>query len=74
MVKKDPGYTDALELLQKTKKQLNRLAKEAYIQGYILESMNRIEEAKQFWRKAMGYGRAGDEYFDKANKKLEQYQ
>jgi len=74
MLKRDPAYEDAKELLQKSKKQLNRLAKEAYTHGYILESIGQIEQAKQYWNRAKNYVREGDEYFDKVNKKLEQYQ
>jgi hypothetical protein len=55
------------------KKQLNKLAKEAYTHGYVLESMNKIEEAKQFWNRAKSYVRKGDEYYDKIMKKLEYY-
>ncbi len=74
MLKRDPAYEDAKELLGKAKKQLNRLAKEAYTHGYILESIGQIEQAKQYWNRAKNYVRSGDEYFDKVNKKLDQYQ
>lgn len=74
MLKRDPSYDDAKECVLKAKKQLNRLAKEAYTHGYILESMNRIEEAKQYWNRARNYVRAGDDYFDKVMKKLDYYQ
>ncbi|MSP18120.1 MAG: FHA domain-containing protein [Bdellovibrionales bacterium] len=74
MLKRDPAYEDAKELLLKSKKQLSRLAKEAYIHGYILESIGQIEQAKQYWNRAKNYVRSGDEYFDKVNKKLDQYQ
>ncbi len=74
MVKKDPMFEEAKEILDKAKKQLNRLAKEAYIHGYILESMNRLEEAKQYWTRAKNYVRQGDPYYDKVLKKLDQYQ
>ena len=74
MVRRDGAYEEAKECVLKAKKQLNRLAKEAYTHGYILESMNRIEEAKQYWNRAKNYVRSGDEYFDKVNKKLDYYQ
>jgi tetratricopeptide (TPR) repeat protein len=74
MLKRDPAYDEAKECVLKAKKQLNRLAKEAYTHGYILESMNRIEEAKQYWNRAKNYIRPGDDYYDKVNKKLEYYQ
>jgi pSer/pThr/pTyr-binding forkhead associated (FHA) protein/tetratricopeptide (TPR) repeat protein len=74
MLKRDPSYEDAKDLLAKTKKQLNKLAKEAYTTGYILESMNRIEEAKQYWNRSKNYVRPGDEYHNKVMKKLDQYQ
>ncbi len=74
MIKKDPMFEEAKEILAKAKKQLNRLAKEAYIHGYILESMNRLEEAKQYWTRAKNYVRQGDPYYDKVLKKLELYQ
>lgn len=74
MIKKDPMFEEAKEILAKAKKQLNRLAKEAYIHGYILESMNRLEEAKQYWTRAKNYVRPGDPYYDKVIKKLELYQ
>jgi pSer/pThr/pTyr-binding forkhead associated (FHA) protein/tetratricopeptide (TPR) repeat protein len=74
MLKRNPAYDDAKDLLAKTKKQLNRLAKEAYVRGYILESMSRIDEAKQYWNRAKNYVRPGDDYYDKVNKKLDQYQ
>ncbi len=74
MLKRDPAYEEAKELLTKSKKQLNRMAKEAYTHGYILESIGQIEQAKQFWNRAKNYVRQGDEYFEKVNKKLEQYQ
>lgn len=74
MSKRDPAYEEANECLLKAKKQLNRLAKEAYTHGYILESMNKIEEAKQFWSRGKNYVRPGDEYYDKIIKKLENYQ
>ncbi len=74
MLKRDSAYEDARECSLKAKKQLNRLAKEAYTYGYILESMNRIEEAKQFWNRAKNYVRPGDDYYEKVYKKLEHYQ
>lgn len=74
MLKRDAAYEDAKELLAKAKKQLNRLAKEAYTHGYILESIGQIEQAKQYWNRAKNYVRTGDEYYEKVNKKLEQYQ
>jgi pSer/pThr/pTyr-binding forkhead associated (FHA) protein/tetratricopeptide (TPR) repeat protein len=74
MLKRDPAYDEAKELLAKSKKQLNRLAKEAYTHGYILESIGQIEQAKQYWNRAKNYVRQGDDYFDKVNKKLDQYQ
>jgi pSer/pThr/pTyr-binding forkhead associated (FHA) protein len=74
MLKKDDSYEEARECVIKAKKSLNRLAKEAYTHGYILESMNRIEEAKQYWNRAKNYVRPGDDYFDKVTKKLEYYQ
>lgn len=74
MLKKDGSYEEARECVLKAKKNLNRLAKEAYTHGYILESMNRIEEAKQYWNRAKNYVRQGDDYFDKVNRKLEYYQ
>ncbi len=74
MLKRDASYEEAIELLGKSKKQLYRLAKEAYTYGYILESMNRIEEAKQYWNRARNYVRPGDEYYPKITKKLDTYQ
>lgn len=74
MVKKDPSYEEARECVLKAKKNLNRLAKEAYTHGYVLESMNRIEEAKQYWNRAKNYVRPGDDYYDKVVKKLDYYQ
>ncbi len=74
MLKKDPSYQEARDLLTKARKNLHRLAKEAYTHGYILESMNRIEEAKQYWNRAKNYVREGDDYFDKVNRKLDNYQ
>jgi pSer/pThr/pTyr-binding forkhead associated (FHA) protein/tetratricopeptide (TPR) repeat protein len=74
MLKRDPFYEEAKECVLKAKRQLNRLAKEAYVYGYILESMNRLEDAKQYWNRAKNYVRPGDEYYDKVNKKLETYQ
>lgn len=74
MLKRDGAYEEAKECALKAKKQLNRLAKEAYTHGYILESMNRIDEAKQYWNRAKNYVRSGDDYFDKVTKKLEYYQ
>ena len=74
MVKRDPNYEEAKECLFKAKKQLNLRAKEAYTHGYILESMNRLDEAKQYWNRAKNYIRPGDEYYDKVNKKLDYYQ
>jgi len=74
MLKQDSTYDEAKECSLKAKKQLNRLAKEAYTHGYILESMNRIEEAKQYWNRAKNFVRPGDDYYDKVIKKLEYYQ
>jgi tetratricopeptide (TPR) repeat protein/pSer/pThr/pTyr-binding forkhead associated (FHA) protein len=74
MLKRDQTYDEAEECVLKAKKQLHRLAKEAYTHGYILESMNRLEEAKQYWNRAKNFTRSGDEYFDKVNKKLDYYQ
>jgi pSer/pThr/pTyr-binding forkhead associated (FHA) protein/tetratricopeptide (TPR) repeat protein len=74
MLKRDGAYGEAKECLLKAKKALNRLAKEAYTHGYILESMNRLEEAKQYWNRAKNYVRPGDEYYDKVLKKLDYYQ
>ena len=74
MLKKDPSYEAAQECSLRAKKQLNRLAKEAYTHGYILESMNRLEEAKQYWNRAKNYARPGDPYYNKIQKKLDNYQ
>jgi len=74
MLKRDAHYDEAKECVLKAKKQLNRLAKEAYTHGYILESMNRIEEAKQYWNRAKNYVRSGDDYYEKVMKKLDYYQ
>jgi pSer/pThr/pTyr-binding forkhead associated (FHA) protein/tetratricopeptide (TPR) repeat protein len=74
MLKRDPSYDAAQECSLRARKQLNRLAKEAYTHGYILESMNRIEEAKQYWNRAKNYVRPGDPYFDKIQRKLDNYQ
>lgn len=74
MLKRDPSYDAAQECSLRARKQLNRLAKEAYTHGYILESMNRIEEAKQYWNRAKNYARPGDPYYDKIQKKLDNYQ
>lgn len=74
MLKRDPSYDAAQECSIRARKQLNRLAKEAYTHGYILESMNRIEEAKQYWNRAKNYARPGDPYYDKIQRKLDNYQ
>ncbi len=74
MIKKDPSYEDAKQCAIKAKKKLNELAREAYRIGYILESMNRIEEAKQYWNRAKNYVRPGDPYYDKILKKIEYYE
>lgn len=74
MLKKDPSYEAAQECSLRARKQLNRLAKEAYTHGYILESMNRLEEAKQYWNRAKNYARPGDPYYNKIQKKLDNYQ
>ncbi|NDC24518.1 MAG: FHA domain-containing protein [Proteobacteria bacterium] len=74
MLKRDKDYEAAQECSLRAKKQLNRLAKEAYTHGYILESMNRIEEAKQYWTRAKNYVRPGDPYYEKILKKLDNYQ
>ncbi len=74
MLKRDPAYDEAKECLIRAKKQLNRLAKENYTTGYVLESMNRIEEAKQYWNRAKNFVRPGDPYYDKVMKKLDDYQ
>lgn len=73
MVKRDPAYQDAVDLLKKVKRQMNTLAKEAYIHGYILESMNKLDDAVQYWKRARQYVRPGDKYYKKVNKKLEMY-
>ncbi len=74
MLKKDPAYEEAKQCATTAKKQLNKLAKEAYTHGYILESMNRLEEAKQYYNRAKTFVRTGDAYYDKVMKKLEYYQ
>ncbi len=74
MLKRDAAYDKARECSLKAKKKMHSLAKEAYTHGYILESMNKIDEAKQYWSRAKNYVRPGDEYYDKVNKKLDQYQ
>lgn len=74
MLKRDKSYDAAQECSLRARKQLNRLAKEAYTHGYILESMNRIEEAKQYWNRAKNYVRPGDPYFEKIQRKLDSYQ
>ncbi len=74
MLKKDPSYDEARECVLRARKNLHRLAKEAYTHAYVLESMNRIEEAKQYWNRAKNYVRPGDEYYDKVFKKLDYYQ
>ena len=74
MLKRDKSYEAAQECSVRARKQLNRLAKEAYTHGYILESMNRIEEAKQYWNRAKNYVRPGDPYYEKIQRKLDSYQ
>ncbi|MFM8269899.1 MAG: FHA domain-containing protein, partial [Pseudomonadota bacterium] len=74
MLRRDKSYEAAQECSLRARKQLNRLAKEAYTHGYILESMNRIEEAKQYWNRAKNYARPGDPYYDKIQRKLDNYQ
>ena len=74
MLKRDPAYSEAQECSLKAKRQLNRLAKENYTTGYVLESMNRIEEAKQYWNRARNFVRPGDPYYEKITKKLDEYQ
>ncbi|NBX77295.1 MAG: FHA domain-containing protein [Proteobacteria bacterium] len=74
MLRRDKSYEAAQECSLRARKQLNRLAKEAYTHGYILESMNRIEEAKQYWNRAKNYARPGDPYYEKIQRKLDNYQ
>jgi len=74
MVKRDPEYEPAVDLLAKSKKQLTRLAKDNYVRGIILESMNKIDEAMQYWNRGKNYVRPGDDYYDKIYKKLDNYQ
>lgn len=74
MLKQDPGYQEAKDCVLKAKKQLNRLAKEAYTYCYILDSMNRLEEAKQYCNRAKNHVQPGDDYYDKIMKKLETLQ
>jgi tetratricopeptide (TPR) repeat protein len=74
MVKRDSAYEDAKECLLRARKKLNQLAKENYTTGYILESMNRIDDAKQYWNRAKNYVRPGDPYYDKVMRKLDDYQ
>ncbi len=70
MLRRDPGYEDAKELLAMAREKLNDLAKQAFDRGVAAESMNQSDEAKRFFEQAEGYARPGDEYYDRAQKKL----
>jgi hypothetical protein len=70
ILKRDSSNKEAKELSDKAQKQLNRLAKEAYTRGYILESMNRREEANQYYNRAKNYVRPGDAYYERVNRKV----
>lgn len=72
MTKRDPAYEEAKDCLLKAKNQLQKLAKEAYTHGYILESMGRLDEAKHYFNRAKTFVREGDEYYPKVQRKLDQ--
>lgn len=73
LVKQNPQDEKAKELLTRSKVQLERLAHEAFVYGSMLESLNRIEEAKQYWNRARRYVRPGDKYYAWTEERLTHY-
>ena len=74
MLQREPKAVAAQEILAKTRRQLQRLSRENWEYGTLLESVNRVEEAKQYWHRASFYVRPGDHYYDWVKERLEHYE
>ena len=73
MLKRDRTYAQAQLCVSKARDQLNYLAQEAFEKAYILESMNRIDEAGALWKRALIFVHPGDTYYDRIVQKLSRY-
>lgn len=73
ILKTEPAHASTTALLERTRFQLGRLAREAYEYGILLESMNRIEEAKRYWQRAWRSVRPGDRYHEWIANRLAHY-
>lgn len=68
-----PGDAEVEALLAKDRAQLHRLAKESYDYGILLESLNRVPEAMQYWMRGATYVRPGDHYQALVQERLDHY-
>lgn len=74
MAAQNVGGMEAEALLARTKRQMQRLAREAWEYGAILESVNRPEDALQYWHRAERYLRPGDHYYAWVQERIEHYE
>jgi len=70
MLRRDPAFEDAKELLAVVRDRLQQLARDAYGRGSAFESIHQFEDARRFYQKALDYSRPGDEYYNRLRKKL----
>lgn len=73
ILKRNPSDQVSVELLAKSKTQLESLARDHYVHGAMLESLNRLEEAKQYWNRALTYVRPGEKYHEWTTERLSHY-
>lgn len=73
ILKRAPRMAKASEILNRTKRQLATLAKEAYLQGIEAERMTQIDTAKSYWNRALNYARPEDPFHREIASKLEKY-
>jgi tetratricopeptide (TPR) repeat protein len=73
LLKREPANESARRLNERAKRSLAALAEDAYDYGILFESLNRIEEAKSYWNRAMQYVRPGDPLYDRVKAKLDRY-
>jgi len=71
MLKQDSSNLASQRCKEHAQKQLDRLAKESYTHGYILETMSRHAEAKRYFERAALYVRPGDAYYEKVQERVQ---
>lgn len=72
-VLKQERSPDCEVTLKRSKELLERLAEESYRHGCLLEDLNLVENAKQYWTRAMSYVAEGDKFYAPIQERLTHY-